>query len=1058
MTSFLRITAVFAAALPALAQTMNTGAFLGTVTDPSGAAVAAVKVRLERLDPPLAREVFTDARGEYVAQEMPPGQYRIVMSAQGFETTVRAEIVISPGQSLRIDQRLKLGAITDTVTISEKVTTVESASPNVGSNIYADQVTELALNTRSFTQLLQLQPGVLSNQDQEQGFGSNTSVSVSFNGAPQSSNNITLDGTRNLDPYNGNNPTMVNLDAIAEVRVERNAYAAEYGRNSGAQINVVTKGGTNSLHGSAFEFFRNDKLNARNFFAVSRPKNRYNNFGWTLGGPIRRNKLFFFLSNEYRRIWQNTGVRTGQVLTENEINGRFTGRNLRDPLGGTFPGGVIPASRLDPQAQLLVHTFFPTPTPGFARGNLNYTSSAPDGTKYRSGLVRLDYNLTDRLNLFARFNMDSTTLISPYGLFVSANVFPNVAGSVQSHLPKTANATVNWIPATTVVNTLTVAQYHQSMAISTEPSASRSREPSLNIPRVFNTVTDSSAFIPSIAISGLAGITINWPQHISGYTTEVRDTVSWVRGRHTFKFGGSLMRENKSQDNSAPNNNGTFTFSTTFTGYAPADFMLGKAYQYTENSAHVWGVLRWTNYSLFAQHEWRVTPRLNFTYGVRWELYPPERENDNQISYFLPSAFDQSKAAKVQTNGQIVAGTQNYSNGVIRVGTPESPYGRAAINTTWNTIAPRGGFAWSLNRKGTRVLRGGAGMFHDRWPQYASATRTNWPFNQSISLFNTDLQNPGGGQTVAFPLAVTSFASPWRIPYMMKWSLGVQQQLPLRIVLDSSYVGSRGLHLIYSENVNQPQPTVQVANSSINVNAVRPYPGFSTITTYTTRADSVYHSLQLSGNRRFNNGFSLQVAYTFAKSIDNATTRTNIYFPLRYDRGVSNFDRTHVLTSSYVYRLPWGKRLPAVPRAMLYGWQFSGITSMQSGNPFSVSGADRAGTGAGQRPNVNAPLTYPRTLAKWFDTTIFSNPPLGTFGTEGRNILRGPSFQNWDLSVSKVAKIKEKVTANIRIDLFNIANHTQWLAVSSSYSSATFGQITTARYPRYVQLSTRLSF
>jgi hypothetical protein len=1040
------------------AQTMNTGAFLGNVTDPSGAAIAGAKVRLERIDPPLAREIFSDQRGEYMAQEVPPGEYRIVISAQGFEKTVRTGIAISPGQSLRVDQALKLGAITDTVTISEKVSTVETASPNVGSNIYADQVTELALNTRSFTQLLQLQPGVLSNQDQEQGFGSNTSVSVSFNGAPQGANNITLDGTRNLDPYNGNNPTMVNLDAIAEVRVERNAYSAEYGRNSGAQINVVTKGGSNSYHGSAFEFFRNDKLNARNFFAIARPKNRYNNFGWTVGGPVLKNKLFFFLSNEYRRIWQNTGVRTGQVLTDAELSGRFTGRTIRDPLGGTFSGGVIPASRLDPQAQILAQNFFPRPTPGFARGNLNYTSSEPDGTKYRSALIRLDYNVSSRVNFFARFNIDGTTLISPYGLFQTANVIPNVVGSVQSHIPKTVNATVNWIPATTVVNTLTVAQYHQSMAISTESTASRSRFPQLKIPRVFSTETDSSAYIPAIAISGLAGLSINWPQHISGYTSEVKDTVSWVHGRHNFKFGGALMRENKSQDNSAPNNNGTFSFSTTFSGYAPADFMLGKVYQYTENSAHVWGILRWTNYSAFAQHDWRATSRLNLSWGVRWELYPPETEEKNQLSYFLPSAFDQSKAAKMQTNGQIVPGTQNYGNGMIVAGTPQSPYGRAAINTTWNTIAPRGGFAWSLNRKGTRVLRGGGGIFHDRWSQYASATRTNWPFNQSIALFSTDLANPGGGQSVNFPFAVTSFASPWKVPTMLKWSLGFQQQLPLRIVLDSSYVGSRGLHLIYSENVNQPQPTLAVANQSVNVNAVRPYPGLSTITTYTTRADSVYHSLQLAGNRRFNNGFSLQVAYTFAKSIDNATTRSNIYFPLRYDRAISNFDRPNVFTSSYVYKLPWGRKLPAVPRAMLHGWQFSGITSLQSGNPFTVSGADRAGTGAGQRPNVNAPLTYPRTIMKWFDTTIFSNPPLGTFGTEGRNILRGPSFQNWDLSVSKVAKIRERFTLNVRGDMFNIWNHTQWLAVGSSLGSATFGQVTTARYPRYVQLSMRLSF
>jgi outer membrane receptor protein involved in Fe transport len=1037
---------------------MNTAAVIGTVTDPSGAAVPGAKIKLERLDPPLTREVFANSRGEYVARELPPGEYRHSVSAPGFETSVRNGLALSPGQSLRVDGNLRVGSTNETVTVSEIISNVETTSPNVGSNIYADQITELALNTRSFTQLLQLQPGVASNQDQEQGFGSNTSVSVSFNGAPQNSNNFTIDGTRNLDPYNGNNLTMVNLDAIAEVRIERNAYSAEYGRNSGAQVNVVTKGGTNLYHGSLFEFFRNDKLNARNFFAISRPKNRYNNFGWTVGGPIRHDKLFFFVSNEYRKIWQNTGVRTGQVMTDAEMGGSFAGRTIRDPTGGNFPGGIIPVSRLDPQALLLVKNFFPRPTPGFTRGNINYTSSAPDGVNYRSMLARLDYNIGSRLTFFARFNLDSTYLISPYGLFVGANVFPGVAGTLQSHIPKTVNATLNWIPTSRTVHTITIAQYHQSMAISTDPTAARAAVPGLNIPRVFNTVTDSSAYIPSIVVSGLAGITINWPQHISGYTTEIKDTLSWVLGRHNLKFGGALMHENKSQDNSAPNNNGTFSFNTNYTGYAPADFLLGRVYQYTENAQHLWGVLRWTNYSLFVQDDWRATSRLSLSFGLRWELYPPEIEAKDRISYFLPSAFNASKAAKMQTNGQIVPGTENYDNGIVVVGTANSPYGRAAFNTTWNTLAPRGGFAYSLNRRGTSVLRGGAGMFHDRWPQYLSSTRTNWPLNQSISLFNTSLSNAGGGQNVSFPLALVSFAAPWRVPTMYKWSFGMQHQLPLRIVADVSYVGSRGLHLIYANNINQPVPTLAVANASINVNAARPYPGFSTINTYTTNGDSVYHSGQLSASRRFSNGFSLQVAYTFAKTIDNVVSPTNIYFSGRFDRGVSSFDRTHVMTTSYVYRIPWGKSLPAIPKAALYGWQMSGITSLQSGNPFNVAGADRAGTGAGQRPNVNAPLTYPGTMLKWFDTSIWSNPPLGTFGNAGRDILRGPGFQNWDLSFSKVVKLRERATLSIRGDLFNIWNHTQPLAVSSSYGSATFGQITTARYPRYVMLSMRIQF
>ena len=369
------------------AQNFNTGTFLGTVTDASQATVSGVTVRISRTDQPLQREVVTGEDGTFLAPQLPAGIYRVEFDKTGFQRLVRPDISLSAGQSLRVDGTLKVGAVSETVEVDAKVAQVDTATANVGNTIYGTQVQELALNTRSFTQLMTLQPGVNSSQAQQPGFGSNTSVPFSFNGGQTSSNNWTLDGGRNIDTYNGNNLSIVNLDAIAEVRIERNAYSAEYGRNSGAQVNVITKSGSNDFHGSLFEFFRNDKLDARNFFAASRPKNRYNNFGGTVGGPIIKNKLFFFLSNEYRRIYQNTGVRTGIVPTDAQIAGNFAGgRAITDPATGQpYPGNIIPAGQIDPNAVKLIQTYFPRPTPGFSQGSLNYTSSEPDGTKYRSG-------------------------------------------------------------------------------------------------------------------------------------------------------------------------------------------------------------------------------------------------------------------------------------------------------------------------------------------------------------------------------------------------------------------------------------------------------------------------------------------------------------------------------------------------------------------------------------------------------------------------------------------------------------------------------------------------
>ncbi|MBO0800633.1 MAG: carboxypeptidase regulatory-like domain-containing protein, partial [Blastocatellia bacterium] len=441
-------------AISVLAQNFNNGTVMGTVTDTSGAAVPDAVVRLTRANPHLLRETRTDAAGNYQIQQVPPGDYQIEFEKTGFQKVQIGAINLSAAQQLRVDGQLLVGSVSETVKVEASAAQVDTASANIGTTVYGKQVQELALNTRSFTQLMTLQPGVSSQQAQQPGFGSNTSVPFSFNGAQTSSNNWTLDGGRNIDPYNGNNLSMVNLDAIAEVRIERNAYSSEYGRNGGAQLNVVTKSGTNDFHGTLFEFFRNDKLDARNFFSTQRPKNRYNNFGGTIGGPIKKDKLFFFISNEYRRIWQSTGTRTGIVPTDAQINGDFSAtRDINDPLTGLpFPGNIIPAGRIDKNAQALLRTYYARPN--FSQGALNFTSSEPDGTDYVSGLARLDWKVKDNLTLFARYNIDSTRLISPYGLFAS-NAMPNVADSNESDIMRGANVSATWVINPNMVNQIT---------------------------------------------------------------------------------------------------------------------------------------------------------------------------------------------------------------------------------------------------------------------------------------------------------------------------------------------------------------------------------------------------------------------------------------------------------------------------------------------------------------------------------------------------------------------------------------------------------------------------
>jgi hypothetical protein len=1060
MTRYLAAAILFSAAL--VAQTFNTGVFLGTVTDSSGAAVPGATVRAIRVDQPLTREAVTDSDGGYRIDREPSGRYRFEFEKTGFQKVIRNEMDLDAGQPLRVDATLPVGSVTDTVQVTAAAAQVDTATANVGSTISGKQVQELALNTRSFTQLMTLQPGVNSTQAQQPGFASNTSVPFSFNGGQTSANNWTLDGGRILDTYNGNNVTMVNLDAIAEVRIERNAYSAEYGRDSGAQVNVVSKSGTNDWQGTLFEFFRNDALDSRNFFAAFRPETRYNNFGGTVGGPVIKNRVFFFLSNEYRRIEEDSGTRTTTVPTAAQLAGNFAGgRTITDPLTGSpFPNNQIPTNRLDPNALILLKTWYPAPTPGFQQGALNFTSTDPDGTNYRSTLGRVDYNVKPNLTFFGRYNLDSTRLLSPYSLS-NANLLPYVGNSNESDIMNGANLSNTWIISPTSVNQITSAFYHLSIGVSIESDAARARAPGFNVPRIFNSQTDSSGFVPSIVMGqGYAGIAISYPQNISGYTWELMDNYSHVAGRHSLRFGGNIDKENKSQTQSNPNNNGSFTLNGSATGDSLADMLLGKAYQYTESSTHIFGVSRWTDFGLYAQDDFRANNRLSLNFGVRYGFFQPEHDTDGHYSYFLPRLFNPAQAAVVQPNGQIVPGTQNFNNGLVIAG-KGTPFGYAMTNTVHDVFDPRGGFSYALTKDNLTVLRGGAGVFHDRWSQFVSNARSNYPFNQGVSIFNTNFSNPGQGTQAVFPVGLTSFNSPWKIPSLVKWSLGVQRQMPGSFVLDVSYVGSRGNHLLLPVDINQPAASIVAASGVVSPNSVRPYPGFTSINSYQTTGESIYHSLQTSMTRRFSGGLTVEAAYTWSKTRDNAVQPMNSYESSHVEWATSTFDRQHVLVVSYVYELPFARRTQGATRAVLHGWQISGIASSETGLPLAITiPSDRAGSGDGlQRPNVAGPVSTPHTIAHWFNTAPFSLPALGTFGSAARTMLRAPGFTDFDLSFSKrFALWSERSSLQFRGEFFNIFNHTQLSGVGTSFGAGTFGAITSARDPRITQLGLHLVF
>jgi hypothetical protein len=1051
------------ATVTAFSQTANNGMILGSVQDTTGAVIPGATVTLSNEQSGWQRSVVSDQQGVYHFLAIPAGTYGVKFEKPGFNLFERQHIVLNAGNSLQINAALSVGASHQTVKVEGGVVNrVDTTSANLQNTISGVQLSNIPLSTRSWTQMMGLEPGVNSNEPQEPGFGSNTAVAYSFSGSQTSSNNYLVDGGRDLDPYNGNNVGMISMDAIAEMSIVRDDYTTVYGRDAGGLVNIITKSGTNQLHGSLFEYFRNNVLNARNYFASFRPATRYNDFGGTLGGPLKRNRLFLFGSYEGRRIEQSTSTRTALVPTPDQIAGNFSGLPpITDPSTGLpFPNNQIPAGMIDSNAQLFFQNYYAAPTPGFHQGALNFTASNPDGTTFNEELGRIDYAINPRLSFAAHYVYDGTVLNSPFGLFTS-NTMPVTTATVEKENIYSANGTLTWTPTSTFLNVLTEAFFRNSAAIVNTDLASRFRVSGFNVQRVFSTVTDSSAFIPTISMAGgYAGIQILWPQNIHSSSNEIRDDVSWIRGHHIIKFGGEMDKENKTQTNSNANNNGTFTFTGGVTGNAIADMLLGDAYEYTESSNHIGDPLDWTDWSLYVQDQFRVTPRLTIDPGLRWEYFPPEHDPTGHLSYFNPSVFDPSTAATVSPNGRIVPGTQNFSDGVVVAG-PGNPYGDSMTNKTLDTFEPRMGFAYALTKDSRTEARGGYGIFYDRWSQFASSARSNYPFDQSVSIFNTNFTNPSGGGTAAiFPITMTSFASPWNIPTTQKWSLDIQRQFPAQVLLDVGYAGSHGAHLLYAKNINQISPTLAVAQGTVSANSLVPYQGFGTINTYHTGGNSSYNGLQASVVRQWASGLSFQVAYTYSKSMDDAVTPMNALAPQMNEWALSTYDRKHVLVFNYVYSLPFFKSAAVWERAALAGWQVSGITSFESGNPLTVLlSVDRAGIGTTtQRPEQVGKPQRLGGLHDFFNTAAFGLPAQGTFGNASRSVVRGPGIEDFDISAGKDWGLPERATLQFRAQSFNVFNHGQFNSVGTTFGSATFGQVTGANDPRLIQLGLHLLF
>lgn len=1092
------------AALATMGWSQNSSSVTGTITDKSAAAVGAAKITVQNLETQVTREVITDDNGLFTIPLLPPGRYKVSASKSGFKPVFQ-DITLEVNQTARFDFSLEVGNVSESVEVRASNPLIESDTSSIGQVVEQRQVAELPLNGRNFVQLATLGPGVTGV-----GFGSKGTImsgtrpddlrpgsEIFANGNREGSNNFLWDGIDNNERLTLSIVLRPSVEAVREFKIQTNLFTADQGRNSGATVNVITKSGANQLHGSAYNFLRNDKTDARNFFSAVKPTLRQNQFGASLGGPIIKNKLFFFGNYEgYRRSQQRTFVNT--VPTElmrqgnfSELRDIFDPASLRaDPTAATgfvrtpFANRTIPANRWDPIMAKMMAAY---PLPQRAGVVNNHVTNPGDKQRWDQGDMRVDWNWNDKNTIFGRYSRQDTVSTRPSTFApvtlagistpVSLGNEDTFAGSSDLH---TYHSVLNWVRMISPTFIMEARMGFNRFALNfVQEGAAPGAQLGEKLGVRGSNQGPNSDGIPIFSPAGYTGIGQTRSLPIIRIENTYHPGVNFtnLRGRHTLKFGADFRRRQVTQYQTN-RGNGRFNFGRTFTdnpnnaaatGDAMAALLLGVANTIEQDfTLFAPGIRIWeSNY--FFQDDWRVNDRLTINYGVRYEYDTPPSEVTNRWTNY-----------DVVQAKLLISGFNTDS--------------RTGVNPDKNNWAPRFGFAYKL-RPGT-IVRGGAGIFYNPAGSESVMLRRHrqLPFGPINTIdINQFVANPRRVIDGLPPLPSLDFAtavanpvgnflsvdSNFRSGIAQQYNLQVQQQLPKDLVFKIGYVGNMGRRLDNVFNYNQTVPGAGAPAPRRPLFAQAP--GIVNIDYNVSDGLSSYHSLQSTLERRFSNGLGFLAAYTWAHSIDNVANQFGgadngpIPQDRRYrnaDRGTSGHDIKHRLVYSMNYELPFGKGRKfstgnKFVDTAIGNWDTNLIVAAQSGLPFTPVLAASVSNAGGSRPDryLDGSIDNP-TIAKWFDTSLgapgsaaWGTPTIFTFGNGARNALRGPGRTNVDFSLFKNFQFTERWKLQFRTEIFNLFNHAQFDLPNPNVGNPSAGIITgIVGTPRQVQFALRLTF